>query len=290
MLRQPWDAVAGVQDAAAASAGPALSREWRQARRGVEWRVRWLELRLRELHHQRAHYQQQLSELSPAARPPPGQQQQQQPGPVLDGRRQREGKQPQQLAPAVPAQQAAACEPRPWQAVPELQLPQLLEHPFFGEHSTLGWQQSSKRQRTEGGAFVAADGSGPPGQQQPPAVDDPDFPARAHAALDLLDRRLSSLRRQLVALQAPATLGATGGLLPRPAPIATRVGGFGTRSSGLGRRSTVPRRADGLRAGGEDLRALKRRRQQEAEVAELLPGILMLPKFVERVNVRFFCL
>jgi hypothetical protein len=96
-------------------------------------------------------------------------------------------------------------------------------------------------------------------------MDSDDFPAEAHAALDLLDQRLSSLRRQLVALQKPAAQAAmqrmqavrvpgyrgpsgqqrrgggftprgSGGLTPRGTPRSGVGGGSLYRDSSLGKR------------------------------------------------------
>eukprot|EP00887_Chlorella_sp_A99_P002059 scaffold18.g2059.t1 len=298
VLRQPWSAadateLPGSSGADLAACAP-VSREWRAARRGVEWRVRWLELRLRELHHQQARYLQQLAVAS-------AQEQQQQ----------QAGSSQQQAA--QEAGGADVAPPRAREALPELQLPRLLEHPFFAAHSSLGGPPLSKRPRlgqqgeqpasidTEEDAVMGGEASR--GAAQPlasapvgavaleplPAADDPNFGARAHAALELLERRLAALRRQLVPLQAPALAlggGHTGGLTPGAGLGGRAAGG----RLGVGTRSGAARRGGGLssrRSEGprsEDSRLLKRRRAQEQEVAELLPGILVLPKFVERVN------
>lgn len=262
-LRQPWSL------ACPGTAGPSalpLSREWRAARAGVDWRARWLELRLRELHHQRARYQEQLAAAEAA--------------------------EAQAAAAAAAAQQAPppppSCEPEPRRQVPELALPALLEHPFFAE------QLGAKRQRlaaqSSNGDAAAALGA-PEGQRQQrrqqmalaEVVNDPNYPARAHAALQLLDRRLALLRRQLVALQSPAAVaaGAPAGRLASSARL-SYMRGMAPRRNTAG----LPRMRSGFSADSET-RAMKRRRAQEAEVAELLQGqsILLLPKFVERTNV-----
>lgn len=51
---------AGTQAAAATNGQP---NAWKARRRCTEWRVRWLELRLRELKYQQARYEQLLDQL-----------------------------------------------------------------------------------------------------------------------------------------------------------------------------------------------------------------------------------
>ena len=58
---------AGMQAAAASSGQP---NAWKSKRRCTEWRVRWLELRLRELKYQQSRYQQQLDRLTSSSKPP----------------------------------------------------------------------------------------------------------------------------------------------------------------------------------------------------------------------------
>lgn len=48
----------------AASATSAQPNAWKGRRRCTEWRIRWLELRLRELKYQQGRYEKQLEQLS----------------------------------------------------------------------------------------------------------------------------------------------------------------------------------------------------------------------------------
>ena len=287
VLLQPWDAAApapagaapageqqrqqqGAQPPAAAAAaaageeggaaGGGYSREWKAARRGVEWRMRWLELRLTELQHQRRHYQQQLTaeqqreaaaaaqqQQAPAA--PPAEQQQQQ-GKTQPPAGKAQQQQQQQAAAHQPAASSAADQkaggkpPLPpsarqrlrheRQPLPGCQLPGLLQHQFVAEHSVVGAR-----------AAAAAAEAGSSEEAGPAPMEFDDFPAEAHAALELLDQKLSSLRRQLVALQQPAAGGALRGMqavrLPgRPGGGARRPGGgvFTPRSGAATPRGT----------------------------------------------------
>ena len=275
VLVQPWDAAAPLPAGGAAAPAPAQageqarqqqgaqppaaeggahSQEWRAARRGVEWRVRWLELRLTELQHQRRHYQQQLTaerqreeaaaaaQQAAAAAPSAGQQQQQQ-------QQQQQGKAAQQDAAQSADQKPAAAAGKPplapsarlrarheRQPLPGCQLPDLLQHPFVAQHSVVGARAAA----AAGSSVADAQEAGPS------AIDSDDFPAEAHAALELLDQKLSSLRRQLMALQQPAAGGAFRGMpavrLPgRPAGAGRRPGGSGMftpRSGGATPRGT----------------------------------------------------
>ncbi|KAL4443443.1 hypothetical protein ABPG75_011180 [Micractinium tetrahymenae] len=308
----------GVQQPAAPAAAAAAghSREWKSARRGLEWRVRWLEHRLTELHHQRLRYQQQLAAEAEreAARQQAGQQpaaaaQQQQQGAAGEAAKKAAGQaaspaaaaqqptaQPQQQPavkledgkaapassePAAAAAVAAAGPPpprlwqhRPHQELAECQLPGLLQHPFIAAHSVLGARQQ------------AAAGGGE-GAQLPAAMDSEDFPAEVHAALDLLDQKLSSLRRQLVALQRPATQAALQRVQAVRVPGyrgggggARRGGGWTPRSGGATPRGT-PRSGSLYRDGSLG----KRRRVPEYDVGELITP-LGAPKFVERAQVK----
>lgn len=299
VLVQPWDAAAplpaggaaaaaaqageqarqqqGAQPPAAAAAeGGAHSQEWRAARRGVEWRVRWLELRLTELQHQRRHYQQQLSaeqqREAAAAQAEAAQQ-----GAAAAAAKQEVTQQQQQGASQTAASPAAAGKPplppaarrrarHERQPLPGCQLPDLLQHPFVAVHSVVGAR-----------AAAAADG----GSQEagPSAVDSDDFPAEAHAALELLDQKLSSLRRQLMALQQPAAGGAFRGVqavrLPgRPAGPGRRPGGgvFTPRSGGATPRGT-PR--SGSLSLYRDGSLSKRRRVQVRRAWGGGPGCLL---------------
>ncbi len=313
VMAQPWAWLAG-GPAAAPDAGqqqqqetrpqqgaqqPAAavghSREWKAARRGVEWRVRWLEHRLTELHHQRLRYEQQLE--ADAAQEAQRQQAAQQPAATAASQQQQKAagdaakaaagqpaaasagaEQPAaQQQPEVKAEDGAALpasasadpaasppaaasppQPRVWQHRPhrelaECQLPGLLQHPFVAAHSVLGARQQA------GAGGVPAAGSG----QAPAAMDSEDFPAEVHAALELLDHKLSSLRRQLVAMQRPTTQGALhrvqavrvpgyrgggsarrgGGWTPRSGgatPRGTPRSGSLYRDSSLGKRRRVP--------------------------------------------------
>lgn len=258
----------GVQQAAAAAVPAAAghSREWKAARRGVEWRVRWLEHRLTELHHQRLHYEQQLAAEAEreAARPQAAQQpaaaagaqqqeQQEQEGAAAGAAtavagesaaaaaQQAEVKTEDGTAPPAAAEPPAAAgppaaavppPPRLWQHRPrrelaECQLPGLLQHPFVSAHSVLG-----ARQHAAAGGGCAASG----GEQPPAATDSEDFPAEVHAALELLDQKLGSLRRQLVAMQRPGTQAALHSLQAVRVP-GYRGGGSGRRGGGWTPRS-----------------------------------------------------
>ncbi len=310
VLVQPWDAAAplpaggaaapaaathmgeqarqqqGAQPPAAAEESGAHSREWRAARRGVEWRVRWLELRLTELQHQRLHYQQQLTAeqqreeaaaaaAQQAAAAPPAEQQQQQ---------QQQGEAAQQITVQPPASATTPAEQKPAaaagkpplppsarrrerqerQPLPGCQLPDLLQHPFVAQHSVVGARAAA----AAGGGLADAQPAGPS------AVDSDDFPAEAHAALELLDHKLSSLRRQLMALQQPAGVSAFRGVqavrLPgRPPGPGRRPGGSGVftpRSGGATPRGTP--RAGSLSLYRDGSLSKRRRVQVGARVAE----------------------
>lgn len=120
-------------------------------------------------------------------------------------------------------------------------------------------------------------------------MDSDDFPAEVHAALDLLDQKLSSLRRQLVAMQRPAAQAALHrmqalrmpGYRPGPGQAVRRgSGGFTPRSGGATPRGT-PRSGSLFR----DHSLGKRRRLPEYELGEILTP-LGAPKFVERSQVK----
>lgn len=246
--------------AVAAEAGH--SREWKAARRGVEWRVRWLEHRLAELHHQRLRYEQQLeaeaereAARQQAAQQPAGEQQQQPQGAAAEAAENAAGQPaaaaaaaeqppaqqepevkaedgaalPATAEPSAAAQAPAVAGPRLWQHRPhrelaECQLPGLLQHPFIAAHSVLG----ARQQAAAGGGTTAAGG----GAQLPAAMDSEDFPAEVHAALDLLDHKLSSLRRQLVAMQRPAAQAALHRVQSVRVPGYRGGGGGGARRGG----------------------------------------------------------
>lgn len=53
--------------AQSAAATSGRSNAWKTRRRGVEWRIRWLEHRLQELHHQQRRYETRLAKLQDAA-------------------------------------------------------------------------------------------------------------------------------------------------------------------------------------------------------------------------------
>jgi hypothetical protein len=173
-----------------------LSKEWKSARRSTEWRARWLEMRLQVLHHQRRRYQEQLQAALQQER------QQEVGSSVADGT-------------AAAAAGTARWEPKERVFVPELALPALLDHPFFAAHSAQGGRRKPDTPRS------------------PPRVDrlleDDNFPARAHAALDLLDQQLATMRAQLLELQRSGS-GAQAAAMQRPmGPVRTGrwVGGWG---------------------------------------------------------------
>lgn len=271
--------------AAPTGGGSAHSKDWRQVRRGVEWRVLWLEHRLTELQHQRRRYQQQLGMEQQREAAAQGEQQQ------------------EQQAAAQQQQEAHAPQLRQHRQrlqLPELQLPGLLQHPFIAEHSVLGARQRTATAATEAGeqqlepaSAAGAAGSGA-GAALPAAMECDDFPAEAHAALDLLDQKLSSLRRQLVALQKPATQAALQRVQAVRVPGYRGVGqqqrrgfggggggGFTPRSGGATPRGTP--RSNSLYRDSSLL--AKRRRVQEYDMGELITP-LGAPKFVERAQVK----
>lgn len=253
-LQQPAGA------AAAAQAGGGLSPEWKGVRRGVEWRARWLEHRLAELQHQRCCYQQALAAEQqreeaaaagphaapqpPAAQPPSGEQQQQQ-----------QDQQPAVAAVHMPPPPPRLRVHRERRTLPECELPGLLAHPFVAAHSTLGVHAAAATGGSGGGAEAVG----------PAAMDSVNFPAESHAALDLLDQRLASLRRQLVALQKPSAAAALTRVQTVRVPGYRGVGGarrgsgcFTPRSGGATPRGT-PRSGSGLY---RDASLSKRRRVQ----------------------------
>ncbi|KAL6781297.1 hypothetical protein ACKKBG_A10575 [Auxenochlorella protothecoides x Auxenochlorella symbiontica] len=180
----PWPEEGGTGSADDdARAGPGGAQEpWRSARRGAEWRARWLELRLRELRGQAARYRGLLRRAGPEAL----------------GRR------------VVPRGGAAASDLMPQ------------GHPFFLAHC------AAVNARGPVGRGDAAEGRGDAAEGHDPALGthdpapasreasaaapssspdvagassaDPasaDYPARAYAALELLELRVAALRETL---------------------------------------------------------------------------------------------
>ena len=307
VLALPYADSAGAAAATAEAApelapagGGAAQRAWKQSRRGVEWRLRWLELRMRELRHQRQRYvdrqraaqQAQQAAAEPAAAATAGPQQGQQS--AAEGERRH--------APFARRQPLS-----------NLQLPGLLEHPFFGEHSALGkrpreqaaaaaQQPELQQQQLEGSAAAAtaegpsvaaaAAAAGQPSEAVAMQLDDPDYAARAHAALDLLDSRLAALRAEILSMQRPgsALLAGAGGGLGVPAASGGRLlpllltGGGGGSGRPRGRPPGSTPRARSLHKK-DSLRDSKRRRA-EFDLNDIALPTLGAPKYVERVQVR----
>ena len=291
--QQPPAAAAEASAAAAATAalppGPGHSREWKAVRRSVEWRARWLEHRLSELQHQQQRYEAQLlaedeaqARQQACASPPAAaaaaqqtqEKAQQRAQPAAQAAQQQQQLQQQAAAQAQQQQQQerAAMPPppprawvrRPRRKLDDCQLPDLLQHPFVAVHSTLGARHAAA-EAAGGGEGAAAAAAAAAVAAGPAAMDCDDFPAEVHAALELLDAKLSSLRRQLVALQKPATQAALQRVPAVRVPgyrgggggVRNR-GGFTPRSAGATPRGT-PRGSSGL---FRDNSLSKRRRVQ----------------------------
>ncbi|GAB4819741.1 hypothetical protein N2152v2_006787 [Parachlorella kessleri] len=267
-------------------------RRWKQSRRSVEWRVRWLELRMRELHRQRQRYaakrrqlqeQQGANDALPSAATAAAAAATVQPVVVKQEEEQQPG-----------GQQQRHHQPRPRQPQPQLQLPGLLAHPFFAAAAgrsapPLQLQQQPGQQSRQGGKAAAA--AEAPSLQ----LDDPNYPARVHVALDLLERRLGALRHEVLALQRPDLAGGSALLGSGPAAAGRsllllpqqRGGG-----RGRGRAPATPRSRSGMWGAvpakpsssqhhhRED--ALGKRRRSEFDLGE----VITTPKFVERTQVK----
>jgi hypothetical protein len=105
------------------------------------------------------------------------------------------------------------------------------------------------------------------------AMESDDFPAEAHAALDLLDQRLSSLRRQLVALQKPAAQAAMQRMQAVRVPGYRGPSGQQRRGGGGFTPRGTPRSGGGGGGGGSLYRdsSLGKRRRAQVRAARFAP-------------------
>ncbi|KAK9820355.1 hypothetical protein WJX72_009373 [[Myrmecia] bisecta] len=259
-----------------------MSAEWKSERRGVEWRCRWLELRLQELKQQERRYQRKLQRLqyqedaqaeeapagpsTAAAAPPAGAAAATASVPADPGSSKPDSN-PLSSGAARPhrkhrGQQLRRRRHRSEQR--ELSLSELLHHPFYGEQAGLLDEP-------------AADGNSV--QDVDSDADAGCYPARVYAALELLDRHMGALKQQLLAKQAPG----------RPGP--QKVARPGKTSRGARAAALAPgsRRLVGAPAKTslqrKDSRLGKRGRSDFDFSDMIVPGSSMGPKFVERLQV-----
>jgi hypothetical protein len=279
-----------------------LTEEWKNARRNVEWRIRWLEMRLRELQHHRNRYAEALEKKTCTN--------------IDDGVGEGGDVQDKQVqitttAPAPTATTTTTTtttttrKRRERKGVPELTLPNILKHPFFKDHSMIrnGSQHDHHpllppSTRSTTAAVIPAD--------------EPDFPARAHAVLDILSRQLADLRGQVESLQPSAQAGMMmmmqrgGGRHgsrfgnPGGGGVPSRrsrgyLGGGGGGGGGGGSRARGTRPTSGGRNhhhhhhmmdDGGGGRLSKRRREQYSMINDVVTPGAFAPKFVERLPVK----
>jgi hypothetical protein len=272
-----------------------LTEEWKNARRNVEWRIRWLEMRLRELQHHRNRYAEALEKKTCTNTDDDGGEG----ADVQDKQVQTTTTAPTATPTATATTTTTTRKRRERKEVPELTLPYILKHPFFKDHSMIrnGSQQDHHPLLPPStiAAIIPAD--------------EPDFPARAHAVLDILSRQLADLRGEVESLQPSAQAGMM--------MMMQRGGGrHGSRYDNAGGGGVLSRRSRGYLGGGGGRargsrptsggrnhhhhhhhhhhmmddggggRLSKRRREHYSMINDVVTPGAFAPKFVERLPVK----
>lgn len=140
------------------------------------------------------------------------------------------------------------------QSMAELAIPSLIEHPFFRDHAGIEINRTWSASQTT-------------------VIDDINFPARVHAALDMLSRQLQELQEKIGGCSQPP--------IGNSRPIAP------ARLTNLGRQfrrtNSILRKRPSSR---DDIARLSKKRREQSSLNDIVTPGVFAPKYVERPQVK----